>query len=357
MPTPAPLRAPSAGFTLVELMVSMAVGLLLLAGMATMFVANNRAQAEIEKANRQVENGRYAIQLLSSDLANAGFYGHFDPTPMASPAAVPAVCGPTLANLRTSLAIPVQGVDVAAPADHACLTGLKANTDVLVVRRVQTCVAGQGNCAAAASGGVLFQASLCMLTAELGSTDATNHFALDTNVDNLDRRKRDCALAGGGTKADVRRFVTHIYYIATEHESGDGIPTLMRAELGAPAGGAPALSVMPMVEGVENMQFEYGLDTDSNGTPDLYAAAPATANGCTDAACAVANWRSVVAVKLHLLARNTVKTGGHVDNKKYILGRNAAGADIEIAAAKDAYKRHVFQSTAAIQNTAGRRIP
>lgn len=354
MNTFAPRRSASAGFTLVELMVSMAVGLLLLAGMATMFVANNRAQAEVEKANRQVENGRYAMQVLSSDLSNAGYYGEFNPTPMADPAAVPGICDTAIGTLRTNLAIPVQGVDNAVPANFACLPGLKSGTDILVVRRVQTCVAGTGNCAAANTGGVLFQASLCMQTSELGSADAADHFMLATTVASMTHRGRACTPTSTTPLAPIRRFVTHVYYIATSHNADDNIPTLMRAELGTTAG-APAYSVLPLVEGIENMQFEYGIDTDTNGPPDLYNANPATANSCAAAGCAVLNWRGVVSVKLNLLARSTVITPGYVDSKTYSLGRKADGTDNAVAAASDNFKRHVFSSTAAILNTAGRR--
>ena len=57
------------GFSLVELMVSLAIGLVLVAGLATLFADSSRTGAEIDKSMRQIENGRYAVDLLSETLA------------------------------------------------------------------------------------------------------------------------------------------------------------------------------------------------------------------------------------------------------------------------------------------------
>ena len=56
-------------------------------------------------------------------------------------------------------------------------------------------------------------------------------------------------------------------------------------------------------------------------------------------------------------ARNTQASPGYVDRKTYTLGRDADGDPHTIAAANDAYKRHVFQTQVALPNPAGRRLP
>lgn len=319
-----------AGFSLAELMVASAIGLIILAGMATLFVNNSRAQAEIEKANRQIENGRYAMQLLSTDLTNAGFYGEFDPTPLPDPDPLPDLCALRVSDLRATLPMAVQGADAPEAAALTCLPDRKPDTDVLVVRRTQTCVAGTGNCAPTADGGVFLQASLCYNNQELGSSDPANHFDLATDVSLLTRHQRDCSdVPGSGTAAVVRRYLVNIYYIANNSEDGDGIPTLKRAELSGK--GELAWSVVPLVEGIDNLQVEYG-------AAGVFSAAPAS----------VAGWRQVTAVKLHLLARNLEPTRDYSDERSYTLG------DVTVEAPGDEFKRHVFQSQVMLRNPAGR---
>ncbi len=339
------------GFSLTELMIAATIGLVILAGMSTLFVNNSRTQAEIEKANRQVENGRFALQTLSSDLHNAGFYGEFDPTILTQPAAVPDPCAVTLAALKDALPLAVQGIDNAAADALACLPDLLAGTDVIVVRRTDTCVVGAPGCVAASAGGPYFQASLCDLGTELGSGDSANFYALDVTTSSLDRRQRNCT-----TTAVVRRYLTHVYYIAANDDDGDAIPTLKRAELGV-SGGALQMNVVPLVNGIQNLQVEYGLDTDDDGVANVFSANPETSGGCAAADCAVSNWRQAVSLKLNLLARNLEPTTGYADTTSYTLGLDADGDAVVVPAQNDAYKRHVFQSLVAMPNPAGRKTP
>jgi len=71
--------------------------------------------------------------------------------------------------------------------------------------------------------------------------------------------------------ANQYQYRTNIYFVANNDNANDGIPTLKRAELGL-AGNS--FSIVPLVEGVENLQIEYGLDTGvpTTGTPAVYNA-------------------------------------------------------------------------------------
>jgi len=335
------------GFTLAELMVSVALGLLIIAGMTTLFVNNNNAQAALENASRQVENGRFAIQLMSTDLRNAGFYGEFDPSVLPQPAVVPDVCSTDMTLVKPAVRLHVQGVDDAGSGALACVPDILPGTDILVVRHANTCIAGEAGCDTVADGGPYLQASLCDSVAELNSGDPNTFFAVSTDANALPLTQRDCA-----TPAAIRRMQVHIYFIAANNESGDGIPTLKRAEL--VSAGAASFQVVPLVEGIENLQLEYGIDTDSDGDTDAYSTDPATYNGCALVACANANWSNVVATRLNLLARNPMPTAGHVDRKQYVLGALEDGTPNIIEARNDGYKRHVFQALINLPNPIGR---
>jgi type IV pilus assembly protein PilW len=332
----------AAGFSVPELLVSVTMGLLIVVGMVTLFFQNNRAQAEIERANRQIESGRYAVDMLANDLRNAGFYGEFDPTLLADPAAVPDPCAATLAALKAMLPLHVQGY-AGGDTRPSCVSDVRAGTALVVVRHTRACVTGDPNCSANDPAGPLFQASLCGSATELGSANPADWYALDVDPTQLQRHQRDCT-----TAAVTRRFQTHIYFVANNDAPGDGIPTLKRAELRY-TNNQLGFTIVPLVEGVENLQLEYGIDTSGDGTVDVTTATPATANGCAQAACAATNWRNVVAVRLHVLARSPSTTPGWTDSKTYGLGPVTAGPF------NDGYKRHVFQTLVTLPNPVGRK--
>jgi type IV pilus assembly protein PilW len=340
----------SAGFSMPELLVSVTMGLLIVVGMVTLFFHNSRAQAEVERANRQIESGRYAVDLLANDLRNAGFYGEFDPTLLPDPAAVPDPCAATLAALKAMLPLHVQGF---SPADTlpSCVSDVRAGTALIVVRHTRACVSGDPNCSANDPAGPLFQASLCSDSGELGSADPANWYALDIDPAQLLRTRRDCT-----TAAVTRRYQTHIYFVANNDEPGDGIPTLKRAELRY-ADNQLKFKTVPLAEGVENLQLEYGIDTSGNGSVGVTTSSPAGANGCTAPACAVSNWRNVVAVRLHVLARSPSTTPGWTDSKTYNLGTAADGSARTAGPFNDGYKRHVFQTFVTLANPVGRKQP
>ena len=60
------------GFTLVELMVALTIGLVLLAGVAQVFASNKQAYRYNESLSELQDNGNFAMQFITTQLANAG---------------------------------------------------------------------------------------------------------------------------------------------------------------------------------------------------------------------------------------------------------------------------------------------
>lgn len=341
------------GMTLVELMVAIAIGMLIVAAMAILFANNSRSLAETERSGQKIENGRYALELLAGDLHHAGFFSVFDPRQVPLPAAVPDACATDPASLRAALGLHVQGVDEATATSLGCLTDVKAGTDIIVTRRAATCVNGAAGCTAWVEGSPAFQASSCSGVAELGSGDVNRYFKLDTTAGALTLTRRDCT-----TPAEVRRYLVRIYFVANNDLAGDGVPTLKRTELGV--GG---FSTTSLVQGVEQLQVEWGMDTSGDGNADVYGASPGTYLGCTAAGSPSCQdqWSSVVSAKVSVLSRNLTPTPGHSDKKVYVLGRVAdaatgAGGPRQVGPFNDSFKRTVFQEVVRLQNPSGRRF-
>lgn len=341
-----------AGFTLIEFMIAITLSLLVLSALTAAFVANSRSRAEIEKANEQMESGRFALQILTDDLETAGFLSHFNPrnaSPLPGvPAQIPNPCAASVADLNAAFMMHIQGFDdlpstleddgigdEANDLDECTfLADFKAGTDIVVVRRTATCEAGTTNCALV-NGAPYFQASLC--STQLDPLTPTEHFRLLVAPSgNLNRLARTCV-----GNAALRQYLTHIYFVANNDQAGDGIPTLKRAELVAATGGpAVDFTVVPLARGIEDLQLEYGVDdVGADGAPDNFIASPAS----------VTAWRDVMTVRLHVLARNTEPTRDYLDTKQYALAQNAP------VTFNDAYKRHVYQTTVRLNNPAGRR--
>lgn len=325
------------GISLIELMISIGLGLVILAGMSVIFMSNNKSRVELEKTSRQIESGRYAMQLLSDDLQMAGFLGAYVP-PTTAPGltSLPEPCSTDLGIIRDARVLHVQGYnDYDNPSTVLpCLSDVKAGTDVLVVRRAGTCAVGETGCDAFLSGAPHIQVSGC-------PTDSVP-YKIDSLQPNLNLMRIGCTATG-----EIRRYRTHIYFVANNNVSGDGIPTLKRAELGT------SMSIVPLVDGIDNVQFEYGIDTDGDGTPNVYTVDPGSYNTCGGADC-VQNWWNVMAVKVHLLARNTQATTGYTETKTYTLGLKANG-DPNTVTPSDSFKRHEYSATVRLANAAGRR--
>ena len=334
-----PVHTRAAGFSLVELMVSMAIGLMLLATLLAVFANASSARSELERNSRQFENGRYAVELLSDDLRVAGYYGEFNVDVLAAPAALPDPCSTAPAEWAAAMPIHVQGY-VGGSGTPACIPAdVKPNTDILVVRRVKTCVAGVAGCEPAIAGKPYLQATLC-------NTDG-NPFVLGPfGTTEFPLMRKDCT-----TPAALREYMVNVYFISADNRAGQNIPTLMRLELTG-----STMAQIPLVEGIEEMTLEYGVDDDGDGQPDAYTADPTlyTYAGC--AVCtAVHNWSNVVTAQLHVLARNPEPSPGHVDTKSYALGHDAAGNAITVGPKNDAYRRLVYTALVRIVNPAGKR--
>lgn len=347
------------GLSLIELMIAITLGMLVVAALLALFLNVTRTNNEMAKMNRQIENGRFAVQLLQDDIVHAGFWGDFVPqfedrnvsVPGDMPDTIPDPCkapGTWVAADRNNLlGIPVQS----NAGTCAVVANQQANTDVLVVRHAEP------STGTACGGEVCFQASQC--GAEINATP-TQGYVLATGGHNL--HKKNCTPAvlpiTSGDTAVTRKFISNIYYVRDfSVTAGDGIPTLMRSEF---AGGVH-LGAQPLIDGIEGFRVEYGIDhTGKNGAAVHYVGAVNRGDGVPDtfvnaaaltcASADVCDAANVVAVRIHVLVRSTETSPGYTDTKTYAMG--SAG---NMGPFNDSFKRHVFTTTVRLVNPSGRR--
>jgi len=332
------------GLSLIELMISITIGLLILAAMATLFANQSRTRSELDKSNRMIDNGRYSLEVLSENLRLAGFYGTLNPSSVALPGAIPDPCSTVMANIAAAIPLHVQGFDAAdaatASARPSCVPAtLKTGSDILVIRRVDTSPVGtttyaitQASASAVAATTPYLQASQCQYDS------VATPYMVGNNPANLTLRQRNCTTASTTPYADLRRMMVQIYYIDANNQTGDGIPTLKRVELSD----AGAMATVPLVEGIEYMQVEYGQDADDDGVADAYVETCAT----------VACWSDIVSVKLNIIARNIEQSAGQNDAKTYSLGM---AGDYAPTGDDRKYKRHAYTQVVRLVNPSSRR--
>ena len=349
------------GLSLVELMIAVTIGMFLLLGLSTLLVANSQTHQELNKTGNQIENGRYAMQLLTDDVRVAGFLGTYYPAAVTWSA--PDPCKVALADLGFSNVAPITvpvaiygytGSEALPVTCAALVTNRLAGTDALVVRRVSTTPIAQ----ASVPTGTFLQASTCP-----NATIDPNPFIIDTVKANLILRKNDCLDAN---RASARRYMVRIYYVSSCNDcASDTIPTLKVVEFND----AGALITLPLVEGIENMQFDYGIDMNNDGSVDCYTSNPTTppaaevdpvaapTTACPQTAPtpyvwtnATTNWSNVMTVRINLLARNLETSAGWQDNRTYNMGLVGA-----TTATGDAYKRHAYSTVARLYNISGQR--
>ena len=364
------------GLSLVELMVAIAISLVILAALVAMFVNTSRGSREFARANSMIESGRLAVQLLENDVVHAGYWGTYVPAfddqtasvaPVDEPTAVPDPCfayDPVAWDdvyVNSLIGIGIQAYDDATVC-AGIITDRQPNTDVLIVRHLETCVPGGGspNCDAAVAGRLYFQSTLCLTDPVPGRVLATVGFPY---------LRRDCA-----TAADTRRFMSTIYYVRNYSvTAGDGIPTLMRSQFDLSGITLEHQPPVPMIEGIEGFRVELGVDDLSEtgdavdydaeidwSDPDTRTTPTNRGDGVPDGAfvrcttavpCTVDQLTNLTAVKVYILARSREPSQGMTDTKTY-----AMGGGFTLGPFDDAFQRHVFVTTMRLPNISGRRI-
>lgn len=306
-------------------MIAMTIGLFLLGTLALVLFNNSRTRYELEKSIGQIQNARYALQVLSDDLANAGFYAETKPENLNA-------TGPICLDIddldENPLPVAVLGLNNIKSANRpGCAPEALEDMDVLTVRRASSCSVGTDGCDVFLTGLPHIQKSGCNPSEQ--PQIKTTREAFNGTVPPCD--------ATTPTSAPIYRLLSHVYYLRNITVSSQAVPTLMRAELTA-----DGYQSIPIAEGIEHLHFEYGIDTNDNGEPNEYQ----TANDITET-----NWSNVVAVRVYLIARNLKPTNGYQDDRTYQLGTQPVTPDDN----DKRFKRQAYSTTIRLNNIAGSR--
>ena len=345
------------GFTLVELMVALVVGLVVMLGVGQIFVQSKRTASVQEELARLQENGRYALQLLRWDIQRAGYLGCSHAATLKGNIVGNGgftddfehfILGYEGTSGGWSPSLPGE-LDDTGTAEDDILPG----TDVITLRfadgeglrmtqpkqpyqfTVRNLQVENGAC----NGGANRYSGLCAGDVMVVS-DCTKARAFE--VESLHLSGNDLAIyhsnpAWGGpadmepgnhfSPAHSHLFKgTTVSYFVRIRDADSGIPALYR-KIGNGA-------AQELIEGVENLQILYGVDTDEDGIPNRFL----------DAA-AVPDFRDVVSVRIALLVRSIEERLNRAP-----AARSFTLLKSEITTPADRHLRKVFDTVIQLRN-------
>lgn len=297
------------GLTLVELMISLVLGLLVIAGAVGIFMSNRRAYASTETLGRMQESGRVGFELMARDIREAGG------NPCGKSILVANTLNSPTANWFTNVALGLRGYN------NGALAGTAAGTDAIDVYSANsndvqlvdynktsaelnvssTTGLQDGDIALICDykQGAIFQitqvqsAALKIQHNPGGSTspgNCTKMFNYPVECDPPAKPKNPKVFTNGATVAHVNAMR---WYVADT----DNGRALFRSSLRT-IGGSATAQAEQVVEGVQDMQITYLESGDA---------------AYTDAT-GVADWSKVIAVRvtLTLQARRGTERGAYL---------------------------------------------
>lgn len=331
------------GFGMIELLVAIAIGMLLVAVMGQIYISSKQTYNTSDAVARIQENGRFALIKLSEDLRMAGFWGCGSGGLSIQNNLNPAGVGYTAELYDYS-----DGIVGQDGATDIINVGYSINSGIKVVQQMPNVsanikvtpneVLGQGDIVLVCDvqQGDIFQITNMTASGGIAAKDTVVHNSGNTTEPgNYNPVSCSPGVGAGGmthclsksydTNARLMQPIKVRYWVAT---GAAGTPALFRSENGVAA---------ELVEGIENMQIRYGVDTTGDLAVDSYADATG-----------VADWSLVMSVRVSFLVRspenNVVQTA-----QTYTYDSDGNGV-VENITAADRRLRQVFTTTVNLRN-------
>jgi type IV pilus assembly protein PilW len=327
-------RNAQTGFSLIELLVALAITALLIIGAVTMYSQSRNTFRAAEAVARLQENARYAMSFIETDLRMANYWGlNSRPDYIQMGGVATNACQ---AGWATNILQFIEGFN--GSKGLACIgdAEYQDGSDVIVIRRA----------AADRETGNLTKDAIYIQSSRIQGTlfKATTYTVPGVDEDGkpIDEEK-DCkanveaCLPSGylPPQSETHQLLVHAYYVSPDSVGRAGVPSLRRIRLVAGPDDLPE----EIIAGIEDMQFQFGVDTDNNATVEYYVA-PGTA---------LPAGARVVAVRVWLRVRSEEPDFTFEDGRTYAY----AGVNYTPDSSGDAnrYRRLLVSKTIQLRNT------
>ena len=338
------------GFSLIELMIALLISSILVLGMVQVFAASRNAYRLSEGVSRAQENSRFAMDFLQRDLRMAGHFGCINDRVRLQSA------GRLVSHFATGgvldFANSIRGYDNEAPLGLTLIPERVAGTDTLVLRFLGSTgvpvtridrsnlsmsvvevdpakwsrLSEEGDGASA-----LFGVADCVFADVFSAQKVSARNGQLAAPASVDLERYGVGLQGG--LAQLYRAHAWVYYIGV---GTSGQRALFRARIGVDGRARGE----ELVEGIEDLQFRYGMDSsvagDSSGTIAFQGRAVDV--GSTDLA-----WRRVSQVQMGFIAASPMSANALQVRSLDVLGHS-------VTPAGDGRFRAVYVNTIALRN-------
>ncbi len=253
------------GYTLIELMVSLLLGSMLIAGFGSLFVQTQKSAAIQRSLSYMMEDGRYILEVFGRELRRAG----------------------SLRSKKTASGDPT----IVFTADSNVLGSTMSFASGDYIR-------GEYNAAGfGAAGDKPYNINRLALRYQLNNN--TELAVTDPNSTNS-ACERSILLTTGEDPATQTHVVTLYFYVALDSSN---VPVLYckakRVNFNdATATSNPTSAAEPLISNVQMLVITYGIDTDADGAANYYVG-ETTINSFTSA-----QWQQVVSAKLSVVLQS-----------------------------------------------------
>ncbi|MBW3140803.1 PilW family protein [Ferrimonas balearica] len=309
------------GLTLPELMVAMVIGLFITGASLSVFVMSSSSVQSTGQYNQLQESARLALRLMEEDIAQAGFFADL-----------------TGVDLIGGANVTVPGSIVGTDCVGDGLNNGTFPNGMGHFRTLWAFTKGSGGSLTcengALSGSDVIQIKRLVGPEVVGST-ASGRYYMTLNVNEgqfFDGAGTPPTLTSGR----VYQYQHRVYYV---RNNVGGIPSLYRHTLSTTDMLAGPQS---LVEGIESMQFEFGVDFDEDSTVDSYL----TSSQVTDDIWDSRNDVRILAVRVHLLLR-ALESDSSYDTGDTVQYRMPNGT---IRAGDDGFRRKRVSTTIMLNN-------
>lgn len=341
------------GLTLVELMIAMVIGLLLVAGIGQIFVSTQKTHRITEEQSRLQENARFALHFITKDVRESGYTGcrTIENMNVQNVANAPI---PNYGENSTINGNEATSATVWTPALAASINGtVIGGTDTITIQKGSSCGATLVGALAASNANIQVSTpNSCNLAAgdalmlsdcqdahifratnvSSGGTQTIAHGASSNTgthlcINQVGIGTGSCGTGNAklyGSDSELLKFTSLTYYLS---QGAGGRNALWVYD-------NTATTTMELIEGVEDMQIQYGVDTVGDDIVNAYQ----TANTIN----AAGNWSKVISAEISLLVE-TQADNLTTDNLTYTYnGATVTSADKRI--------RRVFTTVIGIRN-------